>query len=376
MKLRTIVETVQDQVDELATRLELEPIEIARTAKEYGNRYWKWVLNQWYNEKIILPEDGHRVKETLENFHKSKNRLQEKDINKYKSLTDVEQVVEPLLGITSSNKTVNYTNLPGVEVVTKNGPYVTLKVSDPDSLAELGMGTKWCTRKDYPECAAYEYIEDYGYIFIILQDDRPVAQYTPDYEQIMDVNDEMVEDRKLLNLIPKPPLSDDQRALFNYALNVIGGRWPDAEPYIIQDPEYAFMYAEDILNSRWPEAEPIIMKQPNWAYEYARDVIGSRWLEAEPYIMKSGRSASLYSIEVIGGRWPEAEPYIMRGPQWAYEYARDVIKGRWIEAEPIIMKDAWTAYYYAEEVIGGRWPEAEPIILSGSFKNLYIKRFL
>ena len=106
MKLRTIVETVQDQVSELANKHKLEPTEVTRIAKENGGKYWKWVLNQWYLNKIRLPEDGHRVKETLENFHKSKNRLQEKDINKYKSLSDIEQVVEPLLGIASSNKTV------------------------------------------------------------------------------------------------------------------------------------------------------------------------------------------------------------------------------------------------------------------------------
>ena len=68
MKLKTIIETVQDQVDGLTTILKLEPTEIVRITKESGGRYWKWVLNQWYLSKIILPEDGDRVKETLENL--------------------------------------------------------------------------------------------------------------------------------------------------------------------------------------------------------------------------------------------------------------------------------------------------------------------
>lgn len=52
MKLKTIIETVQDQVDELVARLELEPTEITRITKEYGGKYWKWVLNQWYLNEI------------------------------------------------------------------------------------------------------------------------------------------------------------------------------------------------------------------------------------------------------------------------------------------------------------------------------------
>jgi hypothetical protein len=43
----------------------------------------------------------------------------------------------------------------------------------------------------------------------------------------------------------------------------------------------AFFYAIYIINGRWPEAEPIIMKNPAVTFRYACDVIKGRWLEAE-----------------------------------------------------------------------------------------------
>ena len=137
-------------------------------------------------------------------------------------------------------------------------------------------------------------------------------------------------------------------------------------------------------NLRRPEDEPVIMKNPGEAYYYAKDVIKGRWPEAEPYIIQGVTSPSdsigisiivNYARDVIGGRWPEAEPVIMKNPEYAYQYARDVIGGRWPEAEPIIMKNPVWALFYARDVIGGRWPEAEPIIMKSRRSAEYAKLF-
>jgi hypothetical protein len=63
-------------------------------------------------------------------------------------------------------------------------------------------------------------------------------------------------------------------------------------------------------------------KDPEWAVAYARGVIGGRWPEAEPYIMKSPKYAYLYALKVIKGRWPEAEPVIMQDPKLAIQYSQ------------------------------------------------------
>ena len=50
----------------------------------------------------------------------------------------------------------------------------------------------------------------------------------------------------------------------------------------------------------------MIAQDPYWAYEYARDVIEGRFPAGEPVIMKDRKYASWYAQGVIKGPWPEA----------------------------------------------------------------------
>jgi hypothetical protein len=110
------------------------------------------------------------------------------------------------------------------------------------------------------------------------------------------------------------------------------------------------------LTERDPQVEQKILRSenPKWAYLYDHDVIKGRWPEAEPFIMQDPEWAYYYACFIINGRWREAEPYILKNPEWAYYYARHAINGRWREAEPFIMKDPEWAKWYAKmlEAIG------------------------
>ena len=83
------------------------------------------------------------------------------------------------------------------------------------------------------------------------------------------------------------------------------------------------------------------------AYNYAFDIVKGRWREGEGYIMKDPCLAYRYACHIIKDRWPEAEPYIKRDPEYAYYYACDTIKDRWPEAESYI---AWNSYWYERYV--------------------------
>ena len=85
----------------------------------------------------------------------------------------------------------------------------------------------------------------------------------------------------VIHIIKKSP-----RLAMWYAAEVLQHRWPEVEPYIIQDPSIAYWYTRHAIKGRWPEAEPVIMRDPLFAYKYARWVIRGRWIDAEPYIQK------------------------------------------------------------------------------------------
>jgi len=418
MKLRMIIETVQDQLTALAGRHGVSPEEVRSICQKISKKRWKWVLIQWYDGKISLPEDEKSVATALSNFEKVFKNLtiDQRNILQYQSLKEVEETVNPLLGVASSKKKHKFEGLEGVRVVNKNGPYVTVEVTDPESLGALGEGTKWCTRNSFPDCQKYKYIGDYGHIFIVFQNGKPVMQYTPDYEEIQDVDAEDVTDEELLSLIPPPELKEgNARVLYWYAHDVLKKEWSEAEPYIMKDPESAYWYALRVMNvekhvndpwlvqpryvvKRWPEAEPYIMKDPESAWRYAKNVLKRRWPEAErlhlndpkwvynyalyvmdhkerqqaePYIAKDPELALKFARDILMMRSPEAERLHMEDPKWAYRYTLEVInrnknyreRERWPEAEPYIMKDPESAFLYAHDVMGKkRWPEAEPYI--------------
>jgi hypothetical protein len=80
----------------------------------------------------------------------------------------------------------------------------------------------------------------------------------------------------------------------------------DLEPFIIKDPHYAYFYALNIIEGRWIEAEQYIMKNPHYAYFYAKNMIRGRWIEAEQYIMKRPGYSYYYALFVIQGKLPES----------------------------------------------------------------------
>ena len=60
---------------------------------------------------------------------------------------------------------------------------------------------------------------------------------------------------------------------YRYAYYAIGGRWPEGEEAIKNEPLWAYHYTRFIINGRWPEGEEVIKNDPGYAYRYARDVI-------------------------------------------------------------------------------------------------------
>ena len=86
----------------------------------------------------------------------------------------------------------------------------------------------------------------------------------------------------------EPAIATSPEFAYQYARSVIKGRWHEAEPVIAKHPKFAYQYAHE-RNRTWKdmgkeEVESVIAQHPMYAYYYARWVMQSRWPEAEPYI--------------------------------------------------------------------------------------------
>lgn len=172
-------------------------------------------------------------------------------------------------------------------------------------------------------------------------------------------------------LIKPTPQGEENPALatpdsaYQYALRVIHGPWPEAEPVILSNPWFAVLYAQNVLKGPWPAAEKRIAQDSELALRYAQDVIQGPWPLGEKSILSTPDSAYYYALNVIGDRDPKVEQALLNLPhseEWAVYYAQEVIGGRWREAEPMIAQSADAAVKYAKNVIRGPWPQAERAI--------------
>ena len=56
--------------------------------------------------------------------------------------------------------------------------------------------------------------------------------------------------------------------LVSYAEDILGGRWPEAEEFIMQDSLSTFQYAVHVVKDRWTEAEPTLIQDPAFWPQY------------------------------------------------------------------------------------------------------------
>ena len=126
----------------------------------------QWILNQYKNGNIIQ-EDHPRINEALSNFETHKGKLETKDINQYKSLSDVESAVEPHLGTTTKRQEKKAIKSEGADLVhnDKERGVTVHHIKTEQASCSYGAGTKWCTigKKDN----MFNYYNKDGPMFVI-----------------------------------------------------------------------------------------------------------------------------------------------------------------------------------------------------------------
>jgi len=113
------------------------------------------------------------------------------------------------------------------------------------------------------------------------------------YDAIITPNDEYLEPHEFdiaLEAIRKVP-----GYALDYAIEVLDGRWPEAEEVIATEAYSALMYAGMILGGRFKLAEETIKKDPISAARYATSILVHKWPEAEPHIKQDVGAWNLYT---------------------------------------------------------------------------------
>lgn len=377
-----------------------------------------WLMKQYKNKQFDI-NDISSVYNTLSIFFENRISLPESkrslESYTYKDLLNINKRWSNIIDI-NTDICVNdeYTKCdPNIKVI-YDGKYGRLTVPlTMESSCKLGSGTKWCTAATEstnmfgkysdsgPLYIWYDNISKKKYQFSFAHENEYGVKGEFKDSSNSDINTDLLNHFKYEHPILKQLFEQEQdkdklkpEYLYNYAI-YLNRRVPEAEHYIMKDPEYALLYAKNIIKGRWIEAEPYIfenndytvsymeslsssdrkslestiLRSPSLSYLYAKNILYDRWSDAESIIIKDPESAYSYAKNILKGRWYEAEPYIMKDPYSAYLYAERIIGGRWIQAEPYIMKDPIYAFKYATDILGTRWIEAEPYLSKN--KDIY-----
>ena len=173
MKLRIIETTLYEAIVDVKkyypnidddTFMELIGLDPTYTGKDSVGKYGKWLLNL-YNRGKISENDFKEITPLLNQFTTYRNRIQNKDLNAYKTLDDLAEilasVVDDMSMLTPSQKTkflkrvksgkIKVDKSDDYDVVLDTPNFIVYVPNTHEASMKLGKDTEWCTAHENPE---------------------------------------------------------------------------------------------------------------------------------------------------------------------------------------------------------------------------------
>ena len=180
--------------------IELDPT--YREGSDSAGKYGKWLLNL-YNKGNLSTDEFKDVPDILNQFTTYKNRIQNKDLNSYKSLNDLADVLATVVNndsmLTDRQKVRFLKNVKNgkiktsaeddYDIVLDTPKFVVYVPNTHEASMKLGKGTDWCTAHENPEW--YEnYTKNGSKLYIVKNKETGERwQYSDETEDFLDEND-------------------------------------------------------------------------------------------------------------------------------------------------------------------------------------------
>ena len=178
-------------------------------------KYGKWLLNIYKNGKLKI-EDLYKATNYLKCFIDYYNVIQDKDINKIKSLQELYDIVRPYLeGNSPTSKSDEIRKIKeGAKKVYEDNEWIIIIPHTKEASCYYGKGTQWCTAADYGN-NMFDYYNNQGSLYInINKVTKEKFQFHFETDSFMDENDREIKSPIAYNI------SLSQGACSYYANNV------------------------------------------------------------------------------------------------------------------------------------------------------------
>lgn len=298
-----------------------------------NKQHVEWLVRQYIAGRFRVEDEG-RIKRVLDQFLNVKNKLEQKDINRY-TFHELEAKMDEIHDVELDN---GNDDLDDDEFnVLYAGPLGTLSIPlTQEASCELGRGTKWCTAAK--EDNMFDHYNEDGPLYIWRDKSGKKFQFHFATRQFM--NDKDI------------PISAAEFKYFREENPVTAKMFVRGEREIIADRENAKTYMQEYLRgSRFKVFERELIDSENYRdmFWYSKEY-GKRIPEFEEAILKSPRTSIMvdYAQEIIKGEWPEAEQYISKRAPDACRYAL-VVGRRFEEWEDVIKQAGYSWQMYKEK---------------------------
>lgn len=193
----------------------------------------QWIVSK-YKKGDFRQEDHSRIKKALAAFEMHKAKLVKKDINQYKSLSDVEDAVEPHLASpapVSKKEEKRQIKSTGADLIhdDKELGVTVHHLKTEDAACHYGAGTRWCTAAR--ENNAFDEYNKKGPIHLIQHKGRKY-QFHNASGQFMDEKDKKVEFKNMHPDIEKSLSKSDNTEIQK---SLITGKSSHVQPHHIDN---------------------------------------------------------------------------------------------------------------------------------------------
>ena len=199
------IEAVKKYYPNIDDNMFMNLIALDPTYRDRSNsvgKYGKWILNL-YNKGNLSNDDIDNITDVLNQFTTYRNRIQNKDLNSYKSLSALEDVLASVVDddsmLTDRQKVRFLKNVKSgkiktsadddYDVVLETPNFIVYVPNTHEASMKLGKGTTWCTAHENPEWYD-KYTKDNGKLYIVKDKDTGKRwQYSDLKGDFLDEND-------------------------------------------------------------------------------------------------------------------------------------------------------------------------------------------
>jgi len=197
----------KDISEDVFTKIVSADIVTSNLERDKLGGYAKWLLKIYAMGNLKL-EDLYKAKEYIPTFHKlsKSNKLQQKDINLYKKLSDMYVAIKPYLEggeATSKGDEIRKIKHEGADKLYEDAKFIFLHIKTWEAAKYYGKNTEWCTASN-DDRSYFDHYNSEGELYIIIDktQNRKYQFYFEDEEigQFMDENDSEVSQPILSNI--------------------------------------------------------------------------------------------------------------------------------------------------------------------------------